>query len=99
VYYVNKYSTKAYQTLLPRFSIHTPIVKLSSRFRACFVYTKSELCKPLPNQQNDFCRYLMIGHVFLQQHTGLDIIVGSPMFTNKDLVFVNKADPSVRAEL
>jgi hypothetical protein len=41
----------------------------------------------------------MIGHVFLQQHTGLDIIVGSPMFTNKDLVFVNKADPSVRAEL
>jgi hypothetical protein len=41
----------------------------------------------------------MIGHVFLQQHTRLDIIVGSPMFTNKDLVFVNKADPSVRAEL
>jgi hypothetical protein len=41
----------------------------------------------------------MIGHVFLQQHTVLDIIVGSPMFTNKDLVFVNNADPSVRAEL
>jgi hypothetical protein len=41
----------------------------------------------------------MIGHVFLQQHTGLDIILGSPMFTKKDLVFVNKADPSVRAEL
>jgi hypothetical protein len=41
----------------------------------------------------------MIGHVFLQQHTGLDIIVGSPMFTNNDLVFVNKADPSVRAKM
>jgi hypothetical protein len=41
----------------------------------------------------------MIGLVFSQQHIGLDIIVGSPMFTNKDFVFVNKADPSVRAEL
>jgi hypothetical protein len=41
----------------------------------------------------------MFGNVFLQQHTRLDIIMGSPMFTNKDLVFVNKADPSVRAEL
>jgi hypothetical protein len=41
----------------------------------------------------------MIGHVVLQQHSGLDFIVSSPMFTNKDLVFVNKADPSVRAEL
>jgi hypothetical protein len=41
----------------------------------------------------------MIGHVFLQQRTRLEIIVGSPLFTNKDLVFVNKADPSVRAEL
>jgi hypothetical protein len=40
----------------------------------------------------------MIGHVFLQQHKGLDIILGSPMFTNKDFVFVNKVDPSVRAE-
>jgi hypothetical protein len=35
----------------------------------------------------------MIGRVFLQQHAGLDIILGSPIFTNKDLVFfVNKAD-------
>jgi hypothetical protein len=25
--------------------------------------------------------------------------VGAPMFTNKDISFVNKADPSVRAEL
>jgi hypothetical protein len=41
----------------------------------------------------------MSGHEFLQHHTGLDIILGAPMFTNKDLVFVNKADPSVRAEL
>jgi hypothetical protein len=41
----------------------------------------------------------MIGHVFLQQHTGLDVTLGSPMFTNKDLVFVNKADHSVKAEL
>jgi hypothetical protein len=41
----------------------------------------------------------MIGHVFLQRHTGLDIIVGSQVFTNKDFVFVNKADPLVRAEL
>jgi hypothetical protein len=41
----------------------------------------------------------MVGHVFLQQHTGLDIIVGSPMFTNKDFNFVNKADTSVGAEL
>jgi hypothetical protein len=41
----------------------------------------------------------MIGHVFLQQHTGLDIILGSPMFTNKDLVLINKDDPSVTAEL
>jgi hypothetical protein len=41
----------------------------------------------------------MIGHVFLQQHTGLDINMGSPMFTKKDFVFVNKTDPSVRAEL
>jgi hypothetical protein len=40
----------------------------------------------------------MIGHVFLQQHTRLDIM-RYPMFTNKDLVFVNEADPSVRAEL
>jgi hypothetical protein len=41
----------------------------------------------------------MIGHVFLQQHAGLDIILGSPMLTNKDIhvVFVNEADPSVRA--
>jgi hypothetical protein len=72
---------------------------LGSRFNACFVYTKYEVCKPLQNQQNDFCRYFMIVHVLLQQHTGLDIIVGSPMFTDKDLVIVNKADPSVRAEL
>jgi hypothetical protein len=35
----------------------------------------------------------------LQHHTRLDVILGSPMFTNKDLVFVNKADASVRAEL
>jgi hypothetical protein len=41
----------------------------------------------------------MFENVFLQQHTGLDIILGSPMFTNKDFVFVNKADLSVRAEL
>jgi hypothetical protein len=41
----------------------------------------------------------MIGHVSLQQHTRLDVILGSPMFANKDLVFVNKADPSVTAEL
>jgi hypothetical protein len=41
----------------------------------------------------------MIGHVFLQQHTRLGVILGSPMFTNKDLVFVNKADLSTRAEL
>jgi hypothetical protein len=41
----------------------------------------------------------MIGHVFLQRNTGLGIILGSPMFTNKDLVFVNKAATSVRAEL
>jgi hypothetical protein len=41
----------------------------------------------------------MIGHVFLQQHTGLGVIMGSPMFTNKVLGFLNKADPSVRAEL
>jgi hypothetical protein len=41
----------------------------------------------------------MIEHAFLLQHTGLDIILGSPMFPNKDLDFVNKADPSVRAEL
>jgi hypothetical protein len=27
----------------------------------------------------------MIGRVFLKQHTGHDIILGSPMFTNKDL--------------
>jgi hypothetical protein len=26
----------------------------------------------------------MMGHVFLQQHAGLNIIVGSPMFSNKD---------------
>jgi hypothetical protein len=41
----------------------------------------------------------MIGHVFLQQQKGPDIIVRSPMFANKDSVFVNKADPSIRAEL
>jgi hypothetical protein len=66
---------------------------------ACFVYTKIEVCKPLQKQQNNVCRYFTIGHAHLQQHTGLDIIVGSPMFTNKDLVFVNKPDPSVIAEL
>jgi hypothetical protein len=41
----------------------------------------------------------MIGHVFFQQHTRLDIIVGSPMFTHKDLVLVNKAGLTARAEL
>jgi hypothetical protein len=66
---------------------------------ASFVYTKIEVCKPLHKQQNDVCWYFMIRHVSLQQHTGLGIIVVSPMFTNKDLVFVNKADPSVTAEL
>jgi hypothetical protein len=87
---------KGLPKLLSGSSIHTPKLKLGSRFKACFVYTKNEVCTPL---QNDICRYFMIGHVFLQQHTGLDSIVGSPMFTNKDLFFVNKADPSVRAEL
>jgi hypothetical protein len=41
----------------------------------------------------------MIENIFLQQHTRHDFILGSLMFTNKDLVFVNKADASVRAEL
>jgi hypothetical protein len=41
----------------------------------------------------------MIGHVLLQQHTGLDVILGPPMLTNKDLVFVNKAGLTARAEL
>jgi hypothetical protein len=41
----------------------------------------------------------MIGHIFVQHHTGLDIILGSPMFRNKDLVFVNKAGSTARAKL
>jgi hypothetical protein len=41
----------------------------------------------------------MTGHISLQQHTRFDVILGSPIFTNKDLVFVNNADPLIRAEL
>jgi hypothetical protein len=41
----------------------------------------------------------MIENIFLQQHTQLDVIFGSPMFTNKDLVIVNKAGLITRAEL
>jgi hypothetical protein len=41
----------------------------------------------------------MIENIFLQQHTQLDFILGFPMFTNKDLVFVNKAGLIARAEL
>jgi hypothetical protein len=41
----------------------------------------------------------MIENIFLQQHTRLDVILGSPMFTNKDLDFVNNASLTARAEL
>jgi hypothetical protein len=37
--------------------------------------------------------------IFLQHHTRLDVILGSPMFTNNDLVFVNKAGRTARAGL
>jgi hypothetical protein len=41
----------------------------------------------------------MLENIFLQHHTELDVIFGSPMFTNKDLVFVNKAGRTAIAEL
>jgi hypothetical protein len=41
----------------------------------------------------------MTGHISLQQYMRLDVILGLPMLTNKDLVFVNKIGHFVRAEL
>jgi hypothetical protein len=70
---------------LPGYNIHTPIVKARLPLNGPALFAqKNEVCKPLQNQQNDLCRHFMIRHVFVQQHTGLDIIVCSPMFPNKE---------------
>jgi hypothetical protein len=67
---------------VPGYSIHTFIVKTRlSLWGLLCLHTKKKVCKPLQKQQNDVCRYFMIGHAFLQQHAWLNIIVGLPMFT------------------
>jgi hypothetical protein len=37
-----------------------------------------------------FSRYFIIGQINLQQHTRLDVILGSTKFTNTGFVFVGK---------